>query len=386
MSTVVEPRVLDAWQLLPQVLEEVVLATAHDTHLGVAGRVRSMTTPLGGTPAVVGHGLHDLIATTVHTSVRWGLRAGRLGLRGAAGAGLGQALDDGPRGRFVRSAVNGLIGDRLEEEGSPLAIRMAVRHGGKDVAPDSLAEAFPAASDHVAFFLHGLCENESYWDLRREVHGTTYPDLVRQLGWTPVLLRANTGRSVRANGADLAALLRDVVAGWPVPPRRIALVGHSMGGLVIRAACGLVSEDDAWTRLVTDVVCLGTPHRGAPIAGGLRRGSGALARLPETAGFGRAIDHLSVGITDLVEGLGGEVPSLPGVRNRLVCATLAASPRHPVSRLAGDMLVGMGSAYGEGRGPGIFDGADRLHLPGADHFDLLNHPAVHRALAEWLAR
>ncbi len=53
---------------------------------------------------------------------------------------------------------------------------------------------------------------------------------------TPVYLRYNTGLPVGRNGADLAWLLDDLVAAWPVPVRSIALVGHSMGGLVVRAA------------------------------------------------------------------------------------------------------------------------------------------------------
>jgi hypothetical protein len=33
----------------------------------------------------------------------------------------------------------------------------------------------------------------------------------------------------------------------------------------------------------------------------------------------------------------------------------------------------------------MFPGADALHLPSSSHFDLLNHPEVHRKLKEWLA-
>src|SRR5690606_6856349 len=322
----------------------------------------------------------------VHTAVRWGVRAGGLGLAGASRVGLGPDLEAGGRGRFVRSALNGLLGDRLEEDGSPLAITMAVRRGGRDVPVGGLAEAHPTATGRVAVLLHGLCENEEYWDFRREALGTTYPDLLRELGWTPLLVRYNSGRPVRSNGADLSGLLREVVTRWPVPVTRVALVGHSMGGLVARAAGGLrVAAPDDWTHLVSDVVCLGTPHRGAPIAGGLHWGSGTLSRLPETAAFGRAIDRLSQGVRDLVEGLGDDVPPPPGARLRLVSAALGASPEHPLSRLAGDLLVGVPSAYGEARGHGIFPDADRLHLPASDHFDLLNDPAVHEALRRWLA-
>jgi pimeloyl-ACP methyl ester carboxylesterase len=31
----------------------------------------------------------------------------------------------------------------------------------------------------------------------------------------------------------------------------------------------------------------------------------------------------------------------------------------------------------------MFPGADVLHVPGAGHFDLLNHPGVYAALREW---
>jgi hypothetical protein len=32
----------------------------------------------------------------------------------------------------------------------------------------------------------------------------------------------------------------------------------------------------------------------------------------------------------------------------------------------------------------MFPGADTVHLPGCDHFDLLNHEDVHTALRTWL--
>jgi hypothetical protein len=94
-------------------------------------------------------------------------------------------------------------------------------------------------------------------------------------------------------------------------------------------------------------------------------------------------------VLDLVHGLAEEVPPLPHARYHLVSATLARSPGHPVSRLVGDLLVRQPSAYGASPGrsyshPGLFPDADRLHLPRAGHFDLLNHPRVHRALRVWL--
>jgi hypothetical protein len=168
---------------------------------------------------------------------------------------------------------------------------------------------------------------------------------------------------------------------------RVALVGHSMGGLVMRAAGAVATTaDQPWTERVSDVVTLGTPHLGAPLAGGVGRGSLALARLPETAAFGRILDWRSVGVHDLVVGLAEDVPPLPHARYRLVSATLTTSPRHPWGRFAGDLLVRPDSAYGrDARGAELFPGAEVLHVGRTDHFGLLNHPEVHRALRRWLA-
>ena len=140
---------------------------------------------------------------------------------------------------------------------------------------------------------------------------------------------------LRENGVALASLLQDLVDRWPVGATRIALVGHSMGGLIVRAAGAVAGPTDAWTDLVSDVVTLGTPHLGAPVARGIGHGSRGLARLPETAAFGRILDWRSVGVHDLVAGLADDVPPLPHARYRLVAATrdrAAAPPGRPRRR------------------------------------------------------
>jgi hypothetical protein len=368
------PGVLDALSLLTEVADELVLRGVRDTHDAWADR-------FGGYPG-------RAVASAVYGGVGRGLRAAAAGLDRAGAAGLGPRLDGGPRGRFVRSAINGLIGDSLAVERPRLAITMAVRAGGRDVplTPEGLAAAFPAATGRVAVLHHGLCENESYWELGRERTGTTYPETLAALGWSPVLLRSNTGLTVRENGAALAGLLDRLLAAWPVPVDRVALVGHSMGGLIVRAAGAVVSDHpEPWADLVSDVVTLGTPHLGAPIARGIGHGARGLARLPETAAFGRILDRRSVGVHDLVDGLDEDVPVLPHARYRLVAATLTARERHLVGHLVGDLLVRPPSAYGRDRGGReLFPDADVLHLGRTDHFGLLNHPDVHDALRAWL--
>ena len=385
-----EPGVLDALSLLSEVLDELVVRSARDTHLAVADRTYGLLRrATGATGASASEVVHRRVASAVYGGLGLGLRAASKGLDRVAASGAGPRLEQDGRGRFLSSAVNGLIGDRLVRERPRLAIPMAVRADGRDVPldPTGLAAAFPDATGRVVVFLHGLCENEAHWNHRRDVTGTTYAEALAGRGWSPVLLRANTGLGLRENGVALSALMQPLVDSWPAEVTRIALVGHSMGGLVMRAA-GAVGTDDErpWTELVSDVVTLGTPHLGAPIARGIGHGSRGLGRLPETAAFGRILDWRSVGVHDLVAGLAGDVPPLPHARYRLVAATLTRSPRHPVGNIVGDYLVRVPSAYGRDRyGAELFPGADVLHVGHADHFDLLNHARVRRALTEWLS-
>jgi len=370
------PTMLDALSLLAEVGDQLLVGTARDTHFAVLDR-----TPAGR--------VHRGIASAVYGGLGGGLRLASRGLDRAAATGVGPRLEESARGRFVNSAVNGLIGDRLLRERPQLAIPMAVRRHGADVEPEreSLEEAFPDATGQLVVFLHGLCENEAYWNRGRDRTGTTYADMLAERGWTPLMLRANTGLPLRENGAALTALLQRVVEAWPVPVTRIALVGHSLGGLVMRAAGAVASEvEEPWTSRVSDVITLGTPHLGAPIAWGIGHGSRGLSRLKETAAFGRILDMRSQGVHDLVVGLAEDVPPLPHARYHLVAATLTSSERHPVGNVVGDLLVRPRSAYGRDRaGRTLFPGADVVHVGRSDHFGLLNHPDVHAAMRRWLA-
>ena len=375
------PLLLDALSLLSEVADDLVVKTVRDTHLAALDRIGSVTQ--GRNP------LHRGIAGAVYGGLSLGLRSASRGLDKVAATGIGPRLEDGARGRFLSSAVNGLIGDKLLEERPQLAIPMAIRLRGADVdvSAAGLAAAYPEPTGQLVLFLHGLCENESYYLRDRERMGTTYAEMLEERGWTPLMVRSNTGLPLRANGAALTALVQRVVDAWPVPVTRIALVGHSLGGLVIRAA-GVVADEveEPWRDKVTDVITLGTPHLGAPIAWGIGHGSRGLGALPETAAFGRILDWRSQGVHDLVAGLAEDVPPLPHARYHLVAATVTASHRHPVGDVVGDFLVRPRSAYGrDRRGRELFPGADVLHVGATNHFGLLNHPDVHAAMKRWLA-
>jgi hypothetical protein len=379
-------------------------------HHAVAARAFLLTKPVG-TPVQL---IHDAVANGVYAWVR----AAELAAGTVAGEGLALAAgrrSAAPAGsthasNLALAFLNAAIGHRLAEEGSPLAIRMAVRMGGRDVRPDraALAAAFPAATTRLAVFLHGLGETDEAWRLGtgrddpRLCYGTRLAD---DFGYTPVYLRYNTGLHISENGRQLAGLLAAVVANWPATVEEIVLIGHSMGGLVARSGCHDGQQAGAaWVPAVRHVVYLGSPHLGASLEKGTARLSGALARLAETRPLATLVNGRSVGIKDLRHGYlvdddwrdcdpdtclvdhRSDVPLLETANHYVVAATVTRDPGHPVGRIVGDLLVQPSSAHGRHpRGRHIpFWIEGRRHVGGLHHFDLLNHPAVYEAMRVWL--
>jgi len=356
------------------------------THRQVARRSFAATGE-AGRPA---HELHDAITAGVYACVRAGLTLG------ARGAGLLAAVTSDRwltperehAGAHIRAALNGAFGDALERDGNALAIPMAIRVDGEDVPlhRGALHDAFPDATGRVAVFLHGVCESEAGW---RAARPDSYPARLRaELGVTPVLLRYNSGLTIVENGEELARLLSAVETYWPVQLRELVLVGHSMGGLVIRAACHAGTRDQrAWVRHVRNAVYLGAPHGGAALEKGARLLATTLRRVPETRPLAAAIDSRSAGIHDLGDGVvaAEHVPLGAGIRHHAVAATLGGHAM--LGHAFGDLLVRQGSASGRGtraRPDLAFEQADVHHLPNATHFDLLCHPAVYEQLRIWL--
>jgi pimeloyl-ACP methyl ester carboxylesterase len=367
----------------------------------VAGRVFRAVGP----GAALVRPVHEAVTRGVFAGLGLGTRAVGMATAAAVGRRDAPALSTTPRGSALIAAVTGLRGDALEAEGSPLCQPMAVRVDGEAIPldPDSLRDAFPDASARVVVFVHGLMTTEFSWSLfGPEPYGER---LARELGCTPVYVRYNTGRHISENGRSLSELMEQLVAAWPVDAEQVALVGHSMGGLVARSACCHASEDGAdWARLVTHSVSLGTPHMGAPLEQAVHVLSAGLATLPETRPFANFLRRRSSGIRDLRQGslvdedwrdcdpdaLRGaacaEVPLLEGATHCFVSAAITRSERHPLGRLLGDTLVLVPSASGRSRTRRIpFEDEYGMHLGSATHFTLLNHPAIYARLRDWLA-
>ena len=388
---------------------EGVAATAdliRGTHLAIARRAFRLSGP-GGRPAWL---LHDAIARGVYASVCGAAKgAGLVGGVLAARKATAPALREHPRGQAVLGALNGAWGDLLHRRHDPLALPMTLRRDDRDLPldRDRLAAALKDATDDVAVFVHGLCETDAFWRFKAQEHhgdprSTHGSRLAAATGCTDVYVRYNTGRHISDNGADLARLLETLVDVWPVPVRRLTLVGHSMGGLVIRSACH--HEGQRWHPLATRIVFLGAPHLGAPLERGARAAGAFLRRVPETRPVAEALATRSVGIKDLRFGDTREqdwrdvadldawrpepaecAPLLDGAEHYYIGATLTQRHDHAVARVLGDALVPWHSASGDDRRRRLGLAVDRgRHLGGLHHFDLLNHPRVWAVLEQWL--
>lgn len=400
-----------------------VAAQAQGVHEGISHRVFAAVGPAGMVVRV----MHDAIARGVYQAVRGGLRSFARGGASAARAMQGAdapSIERTSTGRVALGALNGIYGDTLQRRGSPLALGTTIRlpnggaprgretHGARDVRDardvqigrEALALAFPDASPRLAVFLHGLCETEDAWRLGDRRHVPYGAALQTELGYTPLYVRYNSGRHISHSGRELAELLARVSENWPVEVQEIALIGHSMGGLVARSACHY-GDGSEWCSKVRHLFTLGAPHRGAPLERLANVAGAGLGMLPETRVIASTLNSRSAGIKDLrfgylldedwlaqepdalLRNTGKEVPFLSTANHYFVCATLSREPHAPVGRMIGDLLILRESAWDHSpHGERMRFPVDHYrHFGGANHLDLLNHPAIYAQIHRWLS-
>ncbi len=315
---------------------------------------------------------------------------------------------------YAQASINGFWGDYLSRRKHRLDLGMTLRHHGRHLpaTPEAFAAAFPNPTNKVCVFVHSLASTEWLWSLSSEEHygdpdvtfGTRLAD---DLGFTPIYLRYNTGRHISENGRALATLLTEVLTAYPVPVEEIVLVGHSMGGLVVRSAAHYAREhDEPWIAHLRHIACIGAPHLGAPLEKAVNLLTGVLKSL-DAAGAqvpAELLDSRSAGVKDLRYGYTVDeewagkdpdevfadarrnVPLVDGVGYYFLAATISRDPEHPLGELLGDLMVRLPSASGEAPEP-----ARRIHFssgavfPGMSHIHIANHPDVYEALRDLLA-
>lgn len=385
---------------------------AVDATLGITDLVEAMHHTIAATAGVGGKkgaaGRTSGITGFVYRSVRGTTRLVGGGLDAAFGALLRPALAGrvSPRRETMLAALNGVFGDHLADTGNPLAIGMSLRRAGHSLPPDraALAALLPDAGGRLLLLVHGLCMNDLQWRHAGHDHGEV---LAQALGFTPLYLHYNSGRHVSQNGRDLALLLEAVLAQWPVPVRELAIVGHSMGGLVARSAAHQAMQAGlTWPTHLKRWAFLGTPHHGAPLERGGRLVDSALGISRYAAPFARLGKARSAGITDLRFGNLQDAdwqgrdrhaqhrddrrptPLPAGVGTLLVAATQSAQRADTLAAMRGDGLVPVASALGVHRRAAhtlVVPAPQQLVVTSANHWDLLSRAEVADALTAWLA-
>jgi pimeloyl-ACP methyl ester carboxylesterase len=374
---------------------------------GITALVEEMHRTIVGGPAVLGRPLAGPAAkvlSPIYGSIRAVTKLIGHGIDGALGqlSGLLGEQATLAEHEVLLAVTNGVLGDYLQDTGNPLAIPMRLRHGGHPLVleRDAIATALPDASRKLLVLVHGSCRNDLQWKRRGHDHGAA---LAAELGYTPVYLHYNTGLHVSTSGESFAALLEQLVAAWPSPIDEIVILAHSMGGLVSRSACHFGElAGHAWRSKLAKLVCLGTPHHGAP----LERGGSWIDVLLEVSRYSAPLARLgrirSAGVTDLRYGnvrhedwqgrdrfaAGKDARVLLPLPSGVVCHAIAGVLRPEASGKAEtDGLVPVGSALGRGTTPEReigFAEAARWIAYETGHLDLLDSPQVYAKLVEWL--
>ncbi|MBU6121087.1 esterase/lipase family protein [Hymenobacter siberiensis] len=366
-------------------------------------------------------------------------RAAMLPVRGASYVvRVGQAHQ-----HFFLPVLNGALGDQLATRFDPRAIQMSFRRGGQDVAVADLHLIEPHQKTVV--YIHGLMGDELIWQtsFQDPAGSRRYgPRLAEETHSRGLYLRFNSGLHLSENGRELNRLLTELVNTWPDAIGELVLVGHSMGGLIIRSAgyygselkikseeLRVVSDESAttsdqnqlltlnsqlstnnspWLAHLRSIFLIGTPNDGS----WLEQNSHFTARLLErinlfpTRFLSKALNQRSNGIKDLRYSILVDedwqnahandltpprtpVPPLPGVKYHILMGSwLRATRPSALREYFGDGLVGHGSA----RGHATF--GDEAALPaGASvrtavfnqqhHGGLLTHPEVFQYLKQW---
>jgi pimeloyl-ACP methyl ester carboxylesterase len=359
---------------------------------------------------------------------------GRAALLPVQGAGYlmrsGQAHQ-----HFFLPVINGALGDQLAARHDSRAIAMSFRRAGRDVPVTELALSEPHQKTVV--FLHGLMGDELIWQTGfQDAPGSRRygPRLAEEVHVRTLYVRYNTGLHLSENGRALQQLLTALVATYPNAIGELVLVGHSMGGLIIRSASYYASQsaelnvmgyewanapdspthssklsrhNAPWLAHLRSIFLLGTPNDGSWLEQNSHFTERLLNRINlfPTRFLSRALNKRSNGIKDLRHAILVDedwqdahatdllpprtpVPPLPGVHYHILLGSwLRTTLPTAVREYFGDGLVGTDSA--RGTGSGLF-GQEEALPPGTTvrsavfaqqhHGGLLNHPEVYQYL------
>mgnify|MGYP000426215702 FL=1 len=270
--------------------------------------------------------------------------------------------------------INGFIGDKLAASSDSWAIGFSLRLQSKDL---TLAEAIKRLKNkNLVIYVHGLMADEKVWKhfQRIEPH------------FSCLYLRYNTGLHISENGKLLSEFIAELYEKYAF--KKIHLVGHSMGGLVIRSACYQAQKKEMkWVKQLKTVFLIAVPNTGAVLEKLTGLTSVVLRRIARfhIGKLGDVLEQRSNGIKDLRLGAMLEEDWKSG-------DTSKRSPVHPVIGVDYHILIGnllkdensvMAKYFGDGLvtresavGATLIRHASVKVFPQTGHNSILNSPSV----------
>ncbi|CAB9497387.1 PGAP1 family [Seminavis robusta] len=357
-------------------------------------------------------------------------------VNGVVGAGLGLAfsvfkpvLGDATPSKRKDAAIavlNGVVGDYLEAEKNPLAISMQWRtsEGYLLDTDDKLQELWQESDSQngrLLLLIHGSCNTPHDWWQEGINHGVA---LAETLDYTPLFLHYNTGLHISDNGKQLASAIDRLAGSYRQHqqkqqsssnknPLSLAIVAHSMGGLVSRSACYYAEHEteeyntNQWLDQVGSFITLGSPHHGAILERGGKLVDAVLGAHPYTEPISWLGKIRSKGVTDLGYGnvrdedwYGHTGPTdnrkpapLPKLVRCLAIAAVLGDVNSSSNRMLGDNLrtdglVTQASALGRGHSNPdlnlVFD--EEITIYNQNHIGLLGSEEAYDAMLSFLLR
>ena len=136
---------------------------------------------------------------------------------------------------FENIPVSSVVGDSFAGVVKTSNIKTSFRLNGADVSVREVAADFRGSGlRKIILGVPGLFCDESLWS----ACGTPLPvtDLVRELGFYPLMMRFNPGDHISSNSRDLLMLMKEFTSLEEIDETPINVIAYSLGGLILRGA------------------------------------------------------------------------------------------------------------------------------------------------------
>ena len=259
--------------------------------------------------------------------------------------------------RQTLAVINGVMGDQLAANHNPLVTSFELFTPVTASALDT---------KHRILFLHGLCMDETAWQL---------PELQQPLqnaGYVVTFVRYNSGLPIADNAAHLVEAMAELYELGVT----FSLVGHSMGGLIAHLAMHEAARQHReFLPALRKIICVGSPHLGAPMAKLGNWLEQQLHRNSFTQPFTFLTRLRSAGIKDLQHGFYAD-HVFPNTQFYCLAGELP-SKYNKVKNQLGDGLVTERSALG-------LPYAEKHIIENTSHLGLLTDSRAVTKVSQWL--